>query len=1014
MPSDRKQQGLDLDDLRQRLSRSTGPEYWRSLEELAGDESFQQFVNAEFPSQAADWGAQVGRREFLKLMGASLALAGVGACTRQPTEKIYPYTKAPEEVIPGRPLRFASSAVLGGTAEGILVESHEGRPTKIEGNPEHPSSLGSGTALTQASVLNLYDPDRAQVITNLGEIRPWDAFSDVLASAMEAQKENQGAGLRLLTGSITSPSLAAEIEDWQKTFPQAQWISYEPLHTDYARRGSQLAFGEIVDARYRLDQSEVVLSLDDDLLGFGPGAVRYTRDWTRSRRLASHTQGNEASMNRLYVVEASATLTGAYADQRLGLRHVEVESFAFALAADLGLAVRSGTVSSRQRRWARAIAEDLRAHAGHSLVVVGASQPPVVHLLAHAINDALGNAGKTVEYMQPIEVSPEPHTAALKRLAADIDAGKVDVLFIAGANPVYDAPADLDFAAKLDRVPLRIRLGLHTDETSERCHWHIPEAHPLEAWGDARSYDGTLSMIQPLIAPMYDGKTLHELVAAMSGKRKSAHSLVNHYWSSQHGKAGFDEFWRRALHDGFIENQGSPLAAPSLAADWASSAATLRRPADKPPSGNSVELVFRPDACVYDGRFANNGWLQELPRPLTKLTWDNAAMMAPATAQRLGLTSEDVIVLEHEGRSLEAPVWVQPGQPEDSVTLHLGYGRRRAGKIGNGVGFDAYRLRTSESPWAIAAVTVRKTNRRHSLAVTQHHHSMEGRHLIRSATFEQYRRDPEFAKKFDEESGQNTSMYPPYPYEGHAWGMVVDLSACTACNACTIACQAENNISVVGKDQVSRGRVMHWIRIDRYFEGDIDTPDVHHQPVLCMHCEDAPCEVVCPVGATMHSSEGLNQMIYNRCVGTRYCSNNCPYKVRRFNFYLYADWSTETFKLQRNPDVSVRSRGVMEKCTYCVQRINEAKIAAKREGRAIADGEILTACQQVCPSEAIVFGDINDPSSRVAQLKKNEREYGLLTELNTKPRTTYLAEIRNPNEKLAGNQRGDLHRKGHA
>jgi molybdopterin-containing oxidoreductase family iron-sulfur binding subunit len=596
-------------------------------------------------------------------------------------------------------------------------------------------------------------------------------------------------------------------------------------------------------------------------------------------------------------------------------------------------------------------------------------------------------------------------------------AGRVELLVIIGGNPVYTAPADLRFAEHLGKVGTRVHLSLYDDETSALCHWHIPEAHYLESWSDTRAYDGTVSIVQPLIAPLYNGKSAHELLAVLIDQpNRSDYDIVREHWQNQHSSGtlptvtqqSFEQFWRTALHEGFIAGTASAAKRLALKTDWMTSDSGLRTP----DSSQSLEIIFRPDPTIYDGRFANNGWLQELPKPLTKLTWDNAAMVSPATARRLGLSSTtgwrggehgtiytDIVELEYRGRTVRAPIWIVPGHAEDCVTVHLGYGRTQAGKGGTGVGFNAYALRLSDAAWFGPGLTLRKTDERYPLACTQFHHNIEGRDLVRSTSLEEYRQHPAFAQE-GHESARNPSLYPKDEYPGYAWGMAIDMTTCIGCNACVVACQAENNIPIVGKTEVMHGREMHWLRIDTYHKGDSANPETYYQPLPCMHCENAPCELVCPVAATTHSAEGLNDMVYNRCVGTRYCSNNCPYKVRRFNFFQYADWDTPSLKLLRNPDVTVRSRGVMEKCTYCVQRISRARIEAEKAGRPIRDGEIVTACQAACPAQAIVFGNINDPNSRVSQLKAEPRNYGLLAELNTQPRTTYLAAIRNPNREI--------------
>ena len=991
--------------------------WWRTLDEQLEDPAFQRRLYDEFPSEIEAITDPVARRTFIKLMGASLALAGVTACTRQPAEKIVPYVRQPEDAIPGKPLFYATTMALGGVATGLLVESHEGRPTKIEGNPLHPGSLGATDVFAQAAVLGLYDPDRSQTLTRDGEIQPWPAFLGEIRAALTAQQPLKGTGLRILTESVNSPTLAAQLRDLLKRYPSATWHQWDPASREGARAGAKLAFGEYVDAQYRMDRADVILALDADFLASGPGGVRYARDFAGRRRPERADR-----MNRLYAIESMPTSTGAKADHRLAVRASEVEEVARQIAAALSLSAPPADPALPARpalraQWIAAVSNDLRAHRGSSLVIAGDGQPAAVHALAHAMNHALGNHGKTVLYTEPIEAQPIDQHQSLRSLVADMAAGKVDVLVIVGGNPVYSAPADLDFAGAMGKVPLRVHLSLYDDETSKVCHWQIPEAHFLEAWTDARGYDGTASIAQPLIAPLYGGKSAHELLAAMSDRpERSGYDIVREFWS---GQPGYQSDWNRWLHDGVIPGTafavknisggggvGAELARPRVAAD---AGRTSSAPA-------SYEIAFRNDPCVLDGRFANNGWLQELPKPITRLTWDNAVLVSPATLARLkgrntpafqggehGQIISDVVELRYRGRAIRGAMFPVAGHPDDCVTVHAGYGRSRAGHLGTGAGFNANALRTSDAPWFGGGAEIVLTGETLSLACTQYHHLTEGRGQLRVATRDDYVRDPKSVHEVpgaEEAPNKIITLYPAVEYTGHKWGMAIDVNSCIGCNACVVGCQAENNIPVVGKDQVLRGREMHWIRVDTYYRGEVDRPETYFQPVPCMQCENAPCEVVCPVGATVHSAEGLNDMVYNRCVGTRYCSNNCPYKVRRFNFLLYQDWDTPSLKLGRNPDVSVRSRGVMEKCTYCVQRINAAKIDAEKQDRPIADGDIKTACQQVCPADAIVFGDLNDPKSRVAQLQAEVRNYSLLGELNTRPRTTYLAAVRNVNPEL--------------
>jgi MoCo/4Fe-4S cofactor protein with predicted Tat translocation signal len=982
---------LDLSVIRARLAQTRGRRYWRSLEEVAETPAFKEFMQREFPRGAADWTDQLSRRNFLKVMGASLALAGLTGCSGQPAEKILPYVRQPEELIPGKPLFYASAMTLGGYATGVLVESHEGRPTKIEGNPDHPASLGSSDPFMQASILELYDPDRSQVVTRFGtRISTWNAFVQSLQTELDGQRANQGAGLRIVTGLVTSPTLASQLNAILAEFPQAKWHQYEPAGSDNARAGARLAFGRDVETIYNLANAEVILSLDANFLGEGPAHIRYARDFSNMRRVWT----GQSTQNRLYVVESTPSITGAKADHRLPVRASQMELFARAVAEAVGVEA-GGAELAEHANWIAAVAGELQGHHGTSLVIAGEQQPPLVHALAHAMNEALGNVGQTVLYTDPVAATPVDEMASLRELADDMAADRVELLIILDRNPVYETPADLRFAELMFKVKTRIHLGLYEDETAELCQWHIPGLHYLEMWGDARAFNGTVSIIQPLIAPLYDGRSAYELLAAVLGQTGVSNlDLVRNYWQQQNPTADFDTRWRTALHNGIMENTALPAISVSVQADFGS--------APQAVDPQSLEVVFRPDPSVWDGRFANNGWLQELPKPMTKLTWDNVAMVSPATAERLGLGNEQVVELRYRERSVHAPIWITPGQADNSVTVQLGFGRRRAGSVGNGVGYNAYALRTSEAPWYDTGLEISPAGEQYPLVTTQQHFNMEGRELIRSASLAEYQAQPDFAGEHHEGEGKHISLYPEFEYDGNAWGMTIDLTTCIGCNACTIACQAENNIPVVGKDQVSRGREMHWIRVDTYFEGELDNPAAHFQPVPCMHCEKAPCEPVCPVAATVHDAEGLNNMVYNRCVGTRYCSNNCPYKVRRFNFLQYTNLDVPVLKLLMNPDVTVRQRGVMEKCTYCVQRINDARTTAKRENRAIRDGEVVPACQQACPTQAIIFGNINDPESQVAQSKATPLNYGLLTELNTQPRTTYLAEVKNPNADLGG------------
>ena len=997
---------LDLAAVRARLEASGGREYWRNLDELAGTPEFRELLDREFPRQAIGWSEDEsggeGRRNFLKIMGASLALAGLTACTRQPTEHIAPYVRQPEELVPGRPLFYATATLLNGVASGVLAESHEGRPTKVEGNPEHPATLGACDVFSQASVLQLYDPDRAKTITQDGEIRSWADFLGMLRQALAEQRPSGGAGVRILTETITSPTMADQFAAIHKLFPNAKWHQWEPAGPHNARAAANLTFGQPVNTYYNLANANVVVSLDSDFLASGAASLRYARQFSARRRVRE----GQTTMNRLYVVEPMPTPTGSKADHRLSLRSHDIEEFAWALATGIGAA--NGPKSGDNEdiyKWIAGISRELERHQGASLVIAGDYQPPIVHALAHVMNAKLGNVGKTVFYTDSIEANPVDQVASLRELAKDLDAGRVDLLLILGGNPVYNAPVELGLAERIQKAGTRVHLSMYEDETSDVCQWRLPESHFLEAWGDARAFDGTITLQQPLIQPLYDSRSACQVLQMFTDSpERSGYEIVKGYWSAQYTGADFETWWRRAVHDGLIANSALPTKAPAIHRE------ALATPARKTRLGGTLEVMFRPDPTVYDGRFANNGWLQELPKPLTKLSWDNAAIMSPATAHQLGVlesnlnvggTGVPMLELAYHGRRLKAPVWVQPGHIDGAVTLHMGYGRTRAGRTGSGLGFNVFGLRGSEALWHDVGLRANKISERYLIATTQNDHTLDpSRHLIHKGELAEYLENPESVHEGAEVPPRSLTIYPEWKYEGYAWGMAIDLTACTGCGACVVACQAENNIAVVGKDQVRRGRNMQWLRVDSYYSGLPSEPEIHNQPVPCMQCENAPCELVCPVQATNHSAEGLNDMVYNRCVGTRYCSNNCPYKVRRFNFYLFSDYETPSLKLLHNPDVTVRSRGVMEKCTYCVQRINHAKIDAEKENRKVRDGEIQTACQATCPTEAIIFGDINDPNSRVSKMKSQKLNYGMLEDLNTRPRTTYLASLNNPNADL--------------
>ena len=922
--------------------------------------------------------SDLDRRDVLKLLAASAALA-TGACSGPPEEKIVPFARAPEMAIPGKPLFYATSVSSRGYGMGVLVETNEGRPTKVEGNPLHPASLGSTDPFTQAAVLQLWDPARSQTVLHEGQVATWPQFLAAMEARLTELERARGAGLALLTGTVCSPSLQWQLTQLRERYPEARWYQYDPLHADNELRGGELAFGRAIDTRYRLDRVQTLLTLDADFLSCEPYSVRYARDF------AGRRNPDRGAMSRVYTVESSPGLIGAKADHRVALPPSRIEQLVLHLARALGVET-PYEGDSPEPRFSAALLEDLRRSPGAALILPGRALPPQIHALVHMLNHRLGGAGTTFEHIEPVAFMPTPQLESIRALSESISAGEVRMLAMLEGNPAYDAPADLDFSSRLRSVPETVHVSLYVDETSANCRWHVPRTHEFEAWSDLRGFDGTLGIVQPVIAPLYGGHSIHEVLnVLLRSSTNSGYQTVRAHWQRTFNHGGDDEQWRKALRDGIVAN----------------TAATPVTVSPRPPStgftpakAESLAAIFTADSSLLDGRFANNVWLQELPRPMSKLTWDNAAYVSPRTAARLGVATGDEIELQRGQRAVRAGVWILPTHADDCITLPLGYGRTHAGPAGSGVGFDAYRLRTADSPW-VADIRVRRTGEHRWLVSTQHHARMEGREIVRTATAEEFARDPHFATTEKKERVPEHTLYPDYPHDSYQWGMVIDLNACIGCNACTIACQAENNIPVVGKEEVDRGREMHWIRIDRYYSQDSGRLDTDFQPVPCMHCERAPCELVCPVEATTHDSQGLNLQVYNRCIGTRFCSNNCPYKVRRFNFLQYSNESSEPLKALQNPDVTVRQRGVMEKCTYCVQRIQRGRIEAQELGRRIADGEVVTACQAVCPTQAITFGDLNDSHSLVRKLKSSPRNYSLLAELNTRPRTTYLAQVRN-------------------
>jgi molybdopterin-containing oxidoreductase family iron-sulfur binding subunit len=983
----------------------TGPKYWRSLDHAANTPEFRQWVEREFPA-AAEMLDGNSRRAILKLMAASFGMAGLAACSR-PELRFAPQARVQEDYVPGAPYYYTTAFALNGQATGLLVKTYDGRPVKIEGNPDHPTSQGAATALMQASVLDVYDPDRSKLVLNSGQESTWEAF----AEALRGIDLGDGAGLRVLSETVISPTLEHLRAQLLAKYPAARWVEYDPLSRENERQGTLIAFGQPLYSHRHFDRASVVLSLDFDFLGVDSPSPVAAKAFSKRRRV--ETEEDLERISRLYVVESQFSLTGANAEHRLRLRGSEMLAFARDL---LGL-LQGGAAGGEGRRaeFLAAVAKDLRAAGREALVVAGPRQSAAVHAVVHQINQILGANGNTVTFTaaaRPERV--EAGVEALRALAGAMNAGQVSTLIVLGGNPAYTAPADVPFAAAMGKVTHSIRLGLYVDETSAAAKWHLPEAHYLEAWGDARTTSGVVAIQQPMIEPLYGGKSAIELIAQLLGTPERGYVLVKDFWSRQ--LAGGENAWRKALHDGVVAGTGAAPVTPAV------NAAAVAAAAQAQASASGIEVGFVPSSAAWDGRFANNAWLQETPDPITKLVWDNAILIAPAMAREQGLVDGDVVALSQGPYKVEGPVMIQPGQAEGAVTVALGYGRTRAGSVGNDVGFNANLIRTSDNFWYASGFTLSKTGRKHTLATTQEHGSMQEpvlsglgitgggamRPVFREVTLEEYRREPHKIKEMVEVP-ELESIHPPVAdySTGYQWGMAIDLNACTGCGACVVACQAENNTPVVGKEQVLKGREMHWLRIDRYYVGSEDEPRAVEQPIPCMQCEDAPCEYVCPVAATTHSPEGLNDMAYNRCVGTRYCANNCPYKVRHFNFLNYHKNMPDILAMVQNPEVTVRMRGIMEKCTYCVQRIQNAKITAKAEGRSttgeplvLADGQVKTACQQTCPSDAIAFGNINDPNSRVARLKKQERNYALLEELRVKPRTTYLGRVRNVNPEL--------------
>ncbi|MCX6967208.1 MAG: TAT-variant-translocated molybdopterin oxidoreductase [Verrucomicrobia bacterium] len=971
---------------------------WRSLEELADSPEFREQLHREFSVPPGDEGISgVSRRDFLRLLGGSFALAGLaglGGCVRQPQQNIVPYIDQPERVIPGKALYYATILELAGFARGVVVETHEARPTKVEGNVLHPASLGATTVFEQAALLDLYNPVRSSAVLKEGEADTWPTFLGELQAAL-AKLPAGGAGLHILTGNVTSPTFGAQWQALLTRYPAAQWHQYEPLHHDAEFEGSNQAFGKFLQTQHQFDKARIIVSLGADFLFAMPGSVRYARDFISGRNIR---EGGK-TMSRLYVLESAPTITGASADDRTPLRPSAILEHGVALAQQLGISVEGAHPGEAAQKWAATVAADLHSANGPTLIVAGCGLPPELHALAHAMNAALGNIGSSVTYSDPVEVAPVNQTQSLRDLATAIESGNVSVLLMLGGDWAHTAPADFEMDALIRRVPLSVHLGMYRNRTAYAARWHIPQAHPLEAWSDARAYDGTVSLAQPLIEPLFGGRTPHELidcVAQFPGRH--AHEILRAYWQ----QAGLDEeAWRRALHDGVIPNTAAAMQTPTL---HPPPPVTLQ-----PDAPESPELVFMHDYGIWDGRFSENSWLQELPRPINRLSWENALLVSPATAAKSKLATGDVVEIKtHDGRTLRGAVMIQPGMAEAVYAVTLGGGSRlepglwfkeitpagapiQRDQIAQNVGIDAYPVRTSAEPW-FCKISLQRTGERHELAHTQQHHLVNSRDLVRIENFS----DLSKLRVNEEVASHDLYNLTRTETDGIAWGMAIDLTRCIGCNACVLACQSENNIPPVGRSEVLKGREMHWIRIDSYYFGAPEKPLIAFQPMPCMHCETAPCEIVCPVAATLHDHEGLNVQVYNRCIGTRYCSNNCPYKVRRFNFFNYPKpEKKEPLLLAQNPNVTVRTRGVMEKCTYCVQRITATRIRAELDKRPIKDGEVVPACAQACPTEAIVFGNLKI-KSRVAALKQTPLNYPLLEEANTHPRTTYLMRITNP------------------
>ena len=922
----------------------------------------------------------LNRRAALKLLGSGLALT-LSSCGR-PHEEIVPYVEMPEGLVPGVPMKFATTLALAGYGRGALAISVDGRPIKIEGNPRHPASLGATDVFAEAEIMSLYDPDRAKAPRTKDDVVTWDAFAQALFAQMQQEKARRGAGLRIVTGRITSPTLLRQINALLTQYPEARWYSYEPISDDAAFDGSMLAYGRRLAALPRLADAAVVLSLDADPLGAGPRQIADARAFSQRRTRQAQP------FLRLYTVEPEWTLTGANSDHRLALHPDLIRNFALAVTAQMQ-GENAPDLPDPVAHFAKICADDLKANKSKALVLVGRRQPPELHALGHWLNAQL-NA--PVDFIAPVDGNPLSDAQALQALSRDLDDGRVETLAIVGANPVYDTPADLGLAHKIGKVAFSVHLGLHENETADQCSWRLPMSHTLESWSDLRAFDGTASIVQPLILPLYDSRQAHDLLGLMAGTiAPSAYDLVRQTWQAQRSGGDFDTWWKQTLHDGVVANSAAARVATGAP----------KRPDVKPAqAARGLSLLLGADPSVWDGRFANNAWLQECPHPFTKEVWGHGIYLSPGDARRLNIADREMIEVWHDSASLRAPARVREGQADGVIAVELGYGRTRAGAIGNGIGVNAYPLRTTASPWLISDVSLRGTGEIRNVPLLQHNFDLEGDGkdlypVLTLAELAQGKQPP------DHDYENRPTLYAKVNYDSYAWAMVIDTSLCIGCNACVVACQAENNVPVIGPEEVAMGRDMHWLRVDRYVPDPERPPGF--QPVPCMHCEQAPCEPVCPVAASVHDGEGLNAQVYNRCIGTRFCQSNCPYKVRRFNWFgyadgqEYADLGADSVRASHNPDVTVRGRGVMEKCTYCIQRINRARHHAEIVDQPIPDGAVVTACQAACPTRAITFGNRNSKASAINALRREPHHYALLGHLGTRPRTTYLARLRNPN-----------------